>query len=64
MNQDEIKDRIDYLNTLIEKSTDTCSFVLNKEVKEYIEEIESIQSKCNHKFENNICCYCYKEENN
>jgi hypothetical protein len=47
----------------IEELFDPTSFVLNKEIVKLQEEINSLQDKCQHKFnKDHICEYCGKEE--
>lgn len=55
-------ERIVYLFNCIRQEAAFDSFVLNKKVAEYLKEVDEIQKKCNHKFENHICIYCFKEE--
>lgn len=38
------------------------TFVLNPTIKNDMERLEELESKCEHKFENGFCIYCGKEK--
>ena len=52
-----IKERIDALNQEIEQLMDPTTFVLNPR----IQEIEELQSKCQHNFVDGMCEFCNLE---
>lgn len=55
-------ERITYLFNCIKEEADVSTFVLNKKVAKYLKEIEEIQEKCNHIFQDGSCIYCLKKE--
>lgn len=63
MTNEAIKKRIDELlfenNQIILDGLN----VLDGRVEENLEAIEILQGYCHHEFEDGICIYCYKEEN-
>lgn len=38
-------------------------FVLNPEIARDLDRLEILEKKCSHKYENNVCVYCGKEQN-
>lgn len=53
-----VKEKRDEIEALI----NPCMFVLNKRIAEIYKEIEAIQDKCEHEFENGVCKFCGAEE--
>lgn len=62
MRQLDIKERIDKNNNLIEKFMAPNKFVLNNIVAELLYENKKLQDQCKHEFDDGICIYCYKME--
>lgn len=58
----EIKEKIDNNNKLIEALSEPDRFVLNKAIKDLLEENEKLQKQCTHNFVDGICEYCYVQE--
>lgn len=61
MTGQEIRDKINFIYTEIDKISERDTFVLNENIKRLYERLNEIQSKCEHEFENGICIYCDKE---
>lgn len=62
MNQNEIKEKIDYNNQLIEDILTPNFFTLNNTVAKLLKENEQLQKQCKHEFEDGYCIYCYSME--
>lgn len=62
MTKEEIKNRIDFNNSLIENMVSPNVFTLNNSVLELLKENEKLQEQCLHEFENGFCKYCYRSE--
>jgi hypothetical protein len=45
----------------IETCFDATTFVLNPKIEQLHKELDELQEKCDHEFENNHCKYCGKE---
>lgn len=60
----EIKMKIDALNQEIEQLMDPTTFVLNPRIGEIDKEIRELQAKCEHRFVNGICEFCYRGDCN
>lgn len=63
MNLEEIKEKIDANNQMIEDLMTPNTFVLNNAILNLLKENERLQEQCTHKFEKGYCIYCYKQEN-
>ena len=61
MTGQEIRDKINFIYTEIDKISERDTFVLNENIKRLYERLNEIQNKCEHEFENGICIYCDKE---
>lgn len=59
----EIKQQIDEYNRQIEGLLSPNQFTLNNMIVELSKEIDKLQSKCTHEFEEGFCIWCYKQEN-
>lgn len=62
MTQQEIREKIDRNNAIIESLFTPNQFTLNNTVRDLLEENAKLQEQCIHKFEDGYCIYCYKEE--
>ena len=62
MNNMEIHERIKFLNEQIERCLKPSEFTLNNLVIELSKEIDELQGKCKHEFQDGYCIYCYKGE--
>ena len=60
----EIRTRINELSEEAERLMDPTTFVLNPRIGEINQEIEELQSKCQHHFVNGMCEFCDLEEVN
>lgn len=58
----EIRDKIDANNMLIESLLSPSKFTLNNPVVALLKENEELQRQCDHIFEDGYCIYCYKGE--
>lgn len=63
MNGEQIRNKIEHNNKLIEEFMTPNFFTLNNTVKDLLLENEKLQAQCPHEFEDGYCIYCYKEEN-
>lgn len=64
MTKDELKQKVDANNKVIEEFATPSFFTLNKKVMNAISENFYLRSICDHEFENGFCKYCYLEDNN
>lgn len=62
MTPEEIRDKINFNNSMIEKLVDPSIFILQPEIEIYLKENDKLRKICSHKFENGFCVYCGKEE--
>lgn len=62
MTSKEIKEKIDFNNKLIRDMFNPNQFTLNNTVRELLEENARLQEKCEHKYVDGYCVYCYKEK--
>ena len=62
MTSEEIRDKINFNNSMIEKLVDPSIFILQPEIESYLKENDELRKSCSHKFENGVCIYCGKEE--
>ncbi len=62
MSPEEIKEKINFNNMMIEKLVDPSIFILQPEIEVYLKENDELREICTHKFENGVCVYCGKEE--
>lgn len=62
MRSQEIKMRINELNRRLEEVIKNYQFMLNKETERIYHEIDEIQKQCAHSFEDGVCIFCGKEE--
>ena len=66
LRQEAIKQAVDNLSEQIETeiqiSLDTGEF--NPMIENLRNEVEKLQSMCEHQYNNNVCIYCGKEESN
>jgi hypothetical protein len=60
----EIRIRMDELSEEAERLMDPTTFVLNPRIGEINQEIEELQSKCQHHFVRGICEFCDLEATN
>lgn len=60
MNNIEIRQEIDRLTAMLEEIISPSKFTLNNLVVEISTQIESIQSQCQHEFQDGFCIYCDK----
>lgn len=60
----EIRIRMNELSEEAERLIDPTTFVLNPRIGEINQEIEELQSKCQHHFVNGMCEFCDLEEVN
>ena len=58
----EIKARVSQLTEELNRVITPGIFTLNGRVGEILDELESLQKRCNHNFVNGICEFCEKEE--
>lgn len=59
----EIKQKIDDNNAIIESIFRPNQFTLNNTVSALLIENEKLQQQCAHEYEEGYCKYCYKEQN-
>lgn len=65
MTGEQIKLRIEELNSQIREMVMPNFFTLNKKVTSLMNEIKELQSNCPHQFDNGYCQFCgIKEEDN
>lgn len=62
LKNEEIKEKIDFNNMLLESILTPNKFTLNNTVADLLRENDELQKQCTHKFEDGYCIYCYKEE--
>lgn len=62
MKQLDIKAKIDQNNELIEQLLTPNKFTLNNTIADLLLENKNLQKQCNHIYEDGICVYCYKME--
>lgn len=62
MKPEEIKEKITFNNSMIEKLLDPSIFILQPEIEAYLVENEELRQICTHKFVDGVCVYCGKEE--
>lgn len=62
MKQLDIKAKIEQNNELIEQLLTPNKFTLNNTIADLLLENENLQKQCNHIYEDGICVYCYKME--
>lgn len=62
MNNQQIKEKIDWNNRQIESLLNPNIFTLNNAVSELLKENDKLQELCTHEFEDGYCKYCYKGE--
>ena len=60
----EIRTRMNELSEEAERLMDPTTFVLNPRIGEINQEIEELQSRCQHHFINGMCEFCDLEEAN
>ena len=60
----EIRIRMNELSEEAERLMDPTTFVLNPRIGEINQEIEELQSRCQHHFINGMCEFCDLEEAN
>ena len=58
----DIKEQIDLNNRIIEKILKPNQFTLNNSVAQLLLEIDALQKRCPHEYNEGYCIYCYKEE--
>lgn len=66
MTPQEIKERVDFLYNEIGEILSTGTFVLAPRIREIYDELDVIEQKCQHEYdESGECIYCYhlKEDN-
>lgn len=54
----EIKDKINFNNQKIQSLIDPSIFILQPEIRKYIEDNEYLRSICPHEYKNGVCIYC------
>lgn len=59
MNGIEIKTRVNEIDSKIAEAVNT--FILSPEIKNLMEEKAALRAQCTHEFENGVCIYCGKE---
>ena len=62
MKPEEIREKINFNNSMIEKLVDPSIFILQPKIEAYLKENEELRSICTHEFVNGVCVYCGKEE--
>ena len=62
MTGNEIKEKIETNNKIIEGLLSPNQFTLNNTIRELLEENKKLQDQCEHVFEGGYCIYCYKGE--
>lgn len=62
LTREEIKQKIDENNAIIESLFTPNQFTLNNTVAQLLKENNELQNLCEHEYENGYCNYCYKEE--
>lgn len=62
MTPEEIRTKINFNNSMIEKLVDPSIFILQPKIEAYLKENDELRKICSHKFENGVCIYCGKEE--
>lgn len=62
MTNQEIHDKIDANNAMIETLMTPSKFVLNNAVAELIKENTELQKQCIHEFKDGYCIHCYTKE--
>lgn len=58
----DIKSQIDRNNKLIEEVLKPNQFTLNNTVAGLLLEIDALQQRCPHEYNEGYCIYCYKAE--
>ena len=58
----DIKNQIDLINKQIEEKVGVAQFTLNSDVAGLLLEIDALQERCPHEFNDGYCIYCYKME--
>lgn len=58
----EIKEKIDSNNKIIQQLMSPNTFTLNNTVAELLKENATLQTQCDHIYEDGYCIWCYKEE--
>lgn len=62
MKLEEIREKINFNNQMIEKLIDPTIFILQPEIEAYLKENDELRAICTHQFVDGICVYCGKEE--
>lgn len=62
LTREEIKQKIDENNTIIESLLTPNQFTLNNTVAQLLKENSELQKECFHEYEDGYCKYCYKEK--
>lgn len=62
MDKFEIRRKIDENNRKIEMLLRPDIFVLNREIRNLIEDNKSLQAQCRHEFADGVCVYCDLEK--
>lgn len=62
LSNNEIREKIDNNNRIIESMLRPNFFTLNNIVADLLKENESLQHQCNHQYEEGFCIWCYKQE--
>ena len=62
MTGNEIKEKNETNNKIIEGLLSPNQFTLNNTIRELLEENKKLQDQCKHVFEGGYCIYCYKGE--
>ena len=62
MRLNEIREKINNNNKIIESLLTPNQFTLNNTISELLAENRKLQGLCTHKFEDGYCIYCDKEE--
>ena len=62
LTKEQIKEKIDGNNAIIESLFTPNQFTLNNTVAQLLKENNELQNICEHEYENGYCNYCYKEE--
>ena len=62
MKPEEIRDKINFNNKMIEKLVDPSIFILQPKIEAYLKENDELRKICAHEFVDGVCVYCGKEE--